>query len=192
MAKRISPAITPWHAAALAGGVALGVLGSRLLPPVVAQASGSMRATFRRDPFRPLESDHRLIESTLAEMVEATTGSTAQRLKLFLLFKRKLAKHAMAEEDVVYPVLYDIAGAEDKARELYDEHAQMKIHLFSLERALDSGPSWGDHVRRLQDIVLSHIRDEEEVEFPRLRTILAEKEHSKIAGKILREEALVL
>src|SRR5690349_24814001 len=127
MANRLSPEFTPWHAAALAGGVALGVLGSRLLPPVVAQASGSMRATFRRDPFRPLEDDHRVIEATLAEMIEATTGSTAQRTKLFRLFKRKLGKHALAEEDVVYPVLHDIAGAEDKARELYDEHAQMKI-----------------------------------------------------------------
>jgi len=188
MANRISP----WNAAALAGGVAIGVLGSRLLPPVLAQASGSMRATFRRDPFRPLEDDHRLIEATLSEMVEATTGSAAQRTKLLLLFKRKLGKHALAEEDVVYPVLHDIAGAEEKARELYDEHAQMKIHLYGLETSLASGPSWGDRVRRLQDVILSHIRDEEEVEFPRLRAILAEKQNASIAGKILREEALIL
>jgi hemerythrin superfamily protein len=192
MANRISPPFTPWHAAALAGGVALGVLGSRLLPPVVAQASGSMRATFRRDPFGPLEDDHRRIEATLTEMVEATTGSMAQRTKLFLLFKRKLGKHAMAEEDVVYPVLHDVAGAENKARELYEEHAQMKIQLYRLEQSLDSAPSWGDRVRRLQHVILSHIRDEEDVEFPRLRTILAEKRQTSIAGKIMREEALIL
>src|SRR5690349_18281943 len=134
--------ISNWNVAALAGGVALGVLGSRLLPPVMANASGSVRAKFGRDPFRALEQDHRVIESTLDEMAAASDESTAQRTKLFLLFKRKLGKHALAEEDVVYPALHDIAGAEQAARELYDEHAQMKIHLFGLEKSLATPPAW--------------------------------------------------
>src|SRR4051794_40562803 len=128
MASRIR--ISNWNAAALTGGIALGVLGSRLLPPVLAQASGTARAKLGRDPFRKLEDDHRLIEATLQDMAAATEESAAQRTKLFLLFKRKLGKHALAEEDAVYPALFETAGAEDKARELYDEHAQMKIHLY--------------------------------------------------------------
>jgi hypothetical protein len=47
-------------------------------------------------------------------------------------------------------------------------------------------------VRRLQDLIREHIRDEEDVEFPRLRALLAERQHASLAGKILREEALVL
>ena len=66
MSNRIR--ISNWNAAALAGGVALGVLGSRLLPPVVAQAGGTARARLGRDPFRKLEDDHRVIEATLQEM----------------------------------------------------------------------------------------------------------------------------
>jgi hemerythrin superfamily protein len=190
MAKRIR--ISNWNAAALAGGVALGVLGSRLLPPVMANASGSMGAKLGRDPFRKLEQDHRLIETTLREMAAAREASLLQRTNLFLLFKRKLGKHALAEEDVVYPVLHDIAGEENKARELYDEHAQLKIHLFGLELALASQSQWNERVRRLQDLILPHIRDEEDVEFPRLRRILQEKQHASISGKILREEAMVL
>jgi hemerythrin superfamily protein len=190
MANRIR--ISNWNAAALAGGVALGVLGSRLLPPVVAQASGTARAKFGRDPFRKLEEDHRLIEATLQDMAAATDESAAQRMKLFLLFKRKLGKHALAEEDAVYPVIYETAGAEEKARELYDEHAQMKIQLYGLESALTSPSQWRDRVRRLSEVILPHIRDEEDVEFPRLRRMLQEKEHASLAGKILREQAMVL
>ena len=190
MASRIR--ISYWNAAALPGGVALEVMGSRLLPPFVAQASGSTRAKFGRDPFRKLENDHRVIEATLEEMAAATEESVAQRMKLFFLFKRKPGKHAMAEEDAVYPVLHDTAGAAAKARELYDEHAQMKIHLYGLESAIDSPAQWRVHVGQLKNVILPHIRDEEEVEFPRLRRMLQEKEHASLAGKILREQAMVL
>jgi len=182
----------PWDIAALAGGVALGVVASRLLPPVVANASGAVRAKFGQDPFRKLEQDHRLIQSLLRKMAEASEDSAAQRMKLLLVFKRALGKHAMAEEDVVYPILYDVAGATEQARELYEEHAQMKIHLYGLETSVGSGPAWSERVRRLQEVIGSHIRDEEDVEFPRLRTLLQDRQNASLAGKILREEALVL
>ena len=182
----------PWDIAALAGGVALGVVASRLLPPVVANASGAVRAKFGQDPFRKLEQDHRYVKSLLRKMAEASEDSAAQRVKLLLMFKRALGKHAMAEEDVVYPILHEVAGAAEQARELYDEHAQMKIHLYGLETAIESGPEWGERVRRLQDLIGEHIRDEEDVEFPRLRALLQERQNAELAGKILREEALVL
>src|SRR3954466_9001361 len=98
----------PWDIAALAGGVALGVLASRLLPPVVANASGAVRAKFGQDPFRKLEQDHRQIQSMLRQMAAASEESAAQRLKLLLMFKRSLGKHALAEEDVVYPILHEV------------------------------------------------------------------------------------
>ena len=73
-----------------------------------------------------------MVQSLLRKMAEASEDSAAERMKLLLMFKRALGKHAMAEEDVVYPILHEIAGAAEQARELYDEHAQMKIHLYGL------------------------------------------------------------
>ena len=176
----------------MAGGVVVGVLASRLLPPVLANANGAVRAKFGQDPFRKLEQDHRHIQIMLRQMAEASEQSAAQRTKLLLMFKRALAKHAMAEEDVVYPVLHDVAGAAEQARELYEEHAQMKIHLYGLENAVDSPSTWNERVRRLQEVIGAHIRDEEDVEFPRLRSLLQKRQYASLAGKILREEALVL
>src|SRR3954466_3342956 len=80
----------PWDIAALAGGVALGVVASRLLPPVMANASGAVRAKFGQDPFRKLEQDHRLVKALLRKMAEASEDSAAQRMKLLLMFKRAL------------------------------------------------------------------------------------------------------
>jgi hemerythrin superfamily protein len=182
----------PWDIAALLGGVTLGVVASRLLPPVMANASGAVRAKFGQDPFRKLEQDHRSIQSLLRKMADAGEDSPARRMKLLLMFKRVLGKHAMAEEDVVYPVLHDVAGATQQARELYEEHAEMKIHLYGLETAVSSGSNWTERVRRLQEIISSHLRDEEDVEFPRLRSLLQDRQNVELAGKILREEALVL
>jgi iron-sulfur cluster repair protein YtfE (RIC family) len=182
----------PWNIAALSGGVLIGVVASRLLPPVMANATGAVRAKFGQDPFRKLEQDHRQIQTMLHQMSAATEESPAQRMKLLLMFKRALGKHAMAEEDVVYPILHDVAGAAHQAKELYDEHAQMKIHLYGLEMALDSPSTWGERVRQLREVIGSHIRDEEDVEFPRLRALLQDRQYASLAGKILREEALVL
>ncbi len=91
--------------AVIAGGVAVGVIGSRLLAPVMASASGTVRARLGADPFDRLIQDHEEIKSILRKMETVGTDAPAQRMKLFLALKRTLAKHAMAEEDVVYPQL---------------------------------------------------------------------------------------
>jgi hemerythrin superfamily protein len=182
----------PWDIAAMAGGVVLGVLASRLLPPIVANANGAVRAKFGEDPFRQLEMDHREIKQMLHQMANAAEGPAAQRLKLLLKFKRALGKHAMAEEDVVYPILHEVAGAAEQARELYEEHAQMKIRIYGLETSIGSPSTWRERVQRLREVIVPHIRDEEDVEFPRLRSLLKHRQHASLAGKILREEAMVL
>src|SRR5438128_38606 len=91
----------------LLGGLAAGVLGSRLVPPVVAALIGSGRVRAGGDPFAVLMDDHRKILLLLDEMVTAPIDSTARRGRLFLMLKRKLAKHALAEEDVVYPIVHN-------------------------------------------------------------------------------------
>jgi len=170
----------------------IGALGSRLLPPFIAMARGSVRTMFGSDPFELLEQDHRSILSLLDSMEEMSDDSLTRRSATFLAFKRSLGKHAIAEEDVVYPLLYDKAGSRDAAKRLYSEHAEMKIHMYQIESALDAKSRWKEHVRSVHDLIRRHIRDEEEAEFPRLRAILDEQRGKTLSGKIHREEALVL
>lgn len=107
--------------------------------------------------------------------------------------KRRLAKHALAEEDVVYPLLNDEADRREAAKHLYDEHAQMKILLFEIEMALMHGEPWDEPVQKLRQMVESHAREEEQEQFPRLREVLNERKRlSQVAGQLHREEALIL
>jgi iron-sulfur cluster repair protein YtfE (RIC family) len=180
-----------WDIAALAGGLAVGILASRLLPPMVAAASGAMRARFAHDPFERLRQDHREILNILDRMMQARDGDVRRRGTLFLSLKRTLAKHALAEEDVVYPALHGPAGSADAARSLYAEHAEMKIHLYALEQALTSGHAWGVQLPTLRQLIARHIQTEEDVEFPRLASKLDAAASRAAAGQIYREEAMI-
>jgi hemerythrin superfamily protein len=174
--------------ATLVGGIALGVVGSRLLPPLIAMAIGSRKA----DPVDRLIQDHRDILSILSDMEQTPADATARRTKQLLMLKRCLGKHALAEEDVVYPVLHESGDHVEQIRNLYDEHADIKIHLYELERLLMEGSDWRGRVNDLHDLIAAHAREEEEVEFPRLREILNQRGGRMISGQVYREEALIL
>ena len=178
--------------AAVASGLAAGVVGSRLLPPLLAGAAGSVRATRGENPFERLVQDHRSVLSMLERMAGGAEASAARRVAALLALKRSLAKHALAEEDVVYPLLQTRAGDASAARQLYSEHAEMKVHLYELEMSVASGAAWADRVRVLQTLIARHIREEEDVHFPKLQAVLQPADRRQLAGQVRREEALIL
>jgi hemerythrin superfamily protein len=176
---------------AMVAGVAVGVLGSRILPPMLAMANGSVRARLGEGPFDRLKQDHRQILGILDRMVERDDDGMSQGA-LLLSLKRTLAKHALAEEDIVYPVLHDRAHAAEDAKRLYSEHADMKIHLWGLEETLKQGRDWDTRVQALRSLTRRHVEDEESVQFPRLETLMDE-EHTRTApAQIRRERAMIL
>jgi hemerythrin superfamily protein len=172
--------------------MAAGVVASRLLPPLVAQAVGDVKARSGGDPFDRLIQDHRKMLSLLDRMREVPQDARVERTKLFLALKRTLAKHALAEEDIVYPLLHDDVHEVQQSKHLYDEHADIKIHLFELERMLMNNENWIRRVESLRDLIERHARDEEEVEFPKLRQSLDDQRRRTLSQHIQREEALVL
>jgi hemerythrin superfamily protein len=178
--------------AVAATGLAAGVIGSRLLPPMFAGVTGSMRASFGADPFERLVRDHRQIETTLDEMVRSSEQPLARRTALFVGLKRTLGKHALAEEDVVYPILQEELGDAVAARHLYAEHGEIKVHLYELERTLKSDAGWTERVASLRTLIGRHIREEEDIQFPKLQARMDKGRSRTLAGQIRREAALIL
>jgi hemerythrin superfamily protein len=177
--------------ALFAGGIAAGIVGSRLLPPVAGIIGGYGRVRAGGDPFARLIEDHRQILSAAERVVEASSDSALRRGRFFLMLKRRLAKHAMAEEDVVYPLVHGQTDGAGESKHLYDEHADMKILLFQLEERLKSGEDWSEPARSLRDLIRRHADEEERNVFPRLRQALNRKKLPGISGRIYREEAVV-
>ncbi|HYH37208.1 MAG TPA: hemerythrin domain-containing protein [Azospirillum sp.] len=178
--------------AAFVSGAMVALIASRLLPPVMAHLAGTARGASGRDPLASLEQDHRTLLSLLHSMERSPNDAVFHRTQLFLRLKRRLAAHAMAEEDVVYPMLHDRTPAADDAKHLYAEHADMKRLLFALETTPKSDPSWLVRVRELRALIEGHIRQEEEVDFPKLRQALSDQETLILSGGVSREKALIL
>ncbi len=173
-------------------GAALALVASRILPPLLAQTTGSLRAASGRDPLAELEDDHRHILSLLDRMERSGPDAVLERTRLLLRLKRRLTAHALAEEDVVYPLLDAQARAAEDTRHLYGEHAEMKMHLFALERMPKDDPRWAGTARSLRTLVEGHVRQEEEVDFPKLRQALDRQDAQRMAGGMQREKALLL
>ncbi|WP_448202463.1 hemerythrin domain-containing protein [Azospirillum sp. sgz302134] len=175
--------------AAFAAGALTAVVASRVLPPLVAQAAGTASG---RDPFRALADDHRHILRLLNEMEQTPQTATFRRTQLLLRLKRRLAAHALAEEDVVYPLLHDRAHAEEDVNRLYREHADMKMDLFALEQMPKDDPNWLGRVSELKMLIAEHVHQEEDVDFPRLRAALGKRATTRLSGNVRREKALLL
>jgi hemerythrin superfamily protein len=176
----------------LFSGVAAGIVASRVLPPFIATLKGRARVRTGEDPFDQLIDDHRQILSLLDNMLEVPDSSPARKARLYMMLKRRLAKHALAEEDVVYPLVRNDSANGDERRHLYDEHADMKILLHQTGEMIRNGESWNETVGMLRSLIREHAEQEEKTIFPELRRELKEIRWPKISGQISREEALIL
>lgn len=173
-------------------GAAGGMLLGRFLPLLLANASGLAQGAAGRDPFAGLILQHRSLLSLLDKMGDLPASEWTKRKILFLAFKRTIGKHALAEEDIIYPLLKTQAERHEATQKLYREHASMKIHVFELERSIHQNEEWRDSVRALRSEIEPHAREEEETEFPRLRELLSKAAITGLSRKIRQEEALIV
>jgi len=179
-------------AASFAGGALIALVGARLLPPLVAQARGAARTRSGGDPLASLIEDHHAIMCHLDAMVESADAETFNRAQRLVRLKRRLATHAMAEEDIVYPALRENLATMDDATQLYEEHAEMKVLLYRLEQTPKNDEQWHLYATELRTLIERHIHQEEDVDFPKLRAALDEAMSADLASKIEREKALLL
>jgi hemerythrin superfamily protein len=173
-------------------GAILMLAASRLAPPFAGRAVGSLRAMAGTDPFDALAQDHKKALA-LFDRIEATEPSqVARRAAMLLQLKRMVTAHALAEEDIVYPMLHDDAQRREEAKKLYREHADIKLKLFELEHKAKDDPSWIVEVKSLHRILEEHAREEEQSEFPKLRAALDEGQRASLLGEVTREKSMLL
>jgi hemerythrin superfamily protein len=173
-------------------GAMLMLIASRMAPPVAGRAIGSIRAMTGTDPFDALAQDHQKVLA-LFDRIEATDdGMSLRRNAMLLQLKRMLTAHALAEEDIVYPMLHDDAHRRDEAKKLYREHADVKVRLFELEHKAKDDPTWIDDLRALHRMIQQHAEEEEQIEFPQLRAALDEARRGSLLGEVQREKSMLL
>ena len=130
--------------------------------------------------------------SHLEAMTDSADTETFLRAQRLLRLKRRLGAHAMAEENILYPALRGSTETAEDALQLFREHADIKTLLYKLEQTPKAEEQWHTYALELRAIVEQHIRQEEDVDFPKLRAALDETASAEISGKIEREKAMML
>jgi len=173
-------------------GAALMFAASRIAPPFAGRAIGTMRAMSGTDPFEALAHDHQKVLALFGRIEQTDNSAVMRRNAMLVQLKRMLTAHALAEEDIVYPMLHDDAQRKEQAKKLYSEHAAVKVKLFELEHKAKDDPTWIDDLRALHRMIAEHAHEEEQIEFPKLRAALNEAQCTNLLGEVSREKSMLL
>lgn len=143
-------------------------------------------ATGRADWFESLRNEH---EMTLAifDKIEATRDDqTMMRGMLTIQLKHALSKHAMEEENVIYPALREANEAAD-ADHLNSDHGYVKTFLYEMDNISKDSPAWLAKVKEFRTMLEAHIREEEDRIFPEFHSMLSEEQNKKLTQAMHKE-----
>jgi len=123
------------------------------------------------------------------DAIEATTEkNTTKRATLLMNLKHMLAKHAIEEENSVYPALRD-AGEAEAADHLNNDHGYVKQYLYDLGIMPKDSPAWIAKLRQFRTDIEKHMHEEETDLFPRLKAKLT-PERNKLLTTAMNKEGL--
>jgi hemerythrin superfamily protein len=168
-------------AAAAMAGAAVGLAanyGRKLVVQGMAAGSG--------DWAEALAAEHQAVLA-LFDTLEATGDEqTWVRGHTLIKIRNALGKHALEEENVIYPALREANEAHD-ADALNAEHGYIKTFLYELDNMPKAGPAWLARAREFRAMLQEHMRMEEDEVFPRFRATLTEEQNAKLSAATARE-----
>jgi len=168
-------------AAAAVAGAAVGFaanFGRRFVVQGIAGASG--------DWDEVLKAEHRTVLA-LFDKIEATADDRrSTRLQLLTRIRNALGKHALEEENVIYPALRQANLAHD-ADALNGEHGYVKTYLYELGTMPADGPAWLTRAGEFRALLEEHMRMEEDDVFPALKAGLSAEQNARLSAAMNRE-----
>ena len=172
-------------AGAALGGAALAIaanLGRKFLSQAFTGGRGNWAES--------LAEEHQAVLLLFDRMLQTEETQTMQRKMLLMKLGYALDKHAYAEEHVVYPALREANEMSD-AKELENEHGQVKEFLYRLNHMAADDPAWIDTVDEFRASVEAHAKLEEEQVFPRLRQGIDDELDARITKEVKKAEFMM-
>jgi hemerythrin-like domain-containing protein len=129
-----------------------------------------------------LTSDHREALD-LVERIKAS-NDPAERRDLADTVIAELVRHSVAEEMFVYPAMADhLPNGKEAVEHDTAEHKELERTMKELEKADASDPDFLRVIGVLENILRDHVQDEENEQFPQLRTHVPREKLVELAGK---------
>jgi iron-sulfur cluster repair protein YtfE (RIC family) len=164
----------------LAAGAALGLAAGLAIPHAkkLAMQGPSLAAG---DWVAALTAEHRMVEKLFDQLLATTEDQMVKREMLLTKIAYAINKHAIEEENVIYPALAENAYA-DQARHLAEEHQETKTFIYDLRRISSTDPAWILTAREFWTKLEQHMRTEEDEVFPAFRDALPAEENGKLTA----------
>jgi iron-sulfur cluster repair protein YtfE (RIC family) len=108
------------------------------------------------------------------------------RAHLLTKLKYALDRHAVEEENVIYPALREANLAHD-ADALNGEHGYVKTYLYELETLPKDSPDWLVRIRDFRAMIHEHMRMEEDEVFPSFRQSLSPTQNARLTAMMNKE-----
>jgi len=168
-----------------AGAAALGVAaGLTLARARKAVAKAAMALTGDWD--KQLKAEHRAMRKVLKALCDSPADDPAARVALVQTCSDLLTKHAVEEENVVYPALR-ACGMTAAVKAQLDDHADMRALVRELEALAPEDPLWLQAAERLKKLVYRHARQEEQELFPVLHDGALTGDNDRLTQLVRRE-----
>jgi hemerythrin superfamily protein len=166
---------------AAAAGLVAGLMAN-LGRKAVVQGVSAMQG----DWFDALKAEHALTLKVFDAIQATADTQTTKRAMLLMQLKHALSKHALEEENAIYPALRD-AGEREAADKLNADHGYVKQYLYDLSMLPKDSPAWLAKVREFRQDLEDHIREEETELFPRLRARLSTDQNATLTATMNKE-----
>ncbi len=168
-----------WGAAA--AGVAVGVaamIGRKVAVQAPTALAGDWDAA--------LAAEHLAVSKLFDALENTTSKNTTKRAMLLAQLKHALAKHALQEENTIYPALRD-TGQTEAADSLNKDHGYVKQYLYELENCPRDSDAFLSILRRFRADLDKHVREEEDDLFPGLKAQLSPEANRKLTFAMNKE-----
>jgi len=129
-----------------------------------------------------LSAEHRMVEALFERLLATDDSQAGKRETLLAKIAYALTKHAVEEENTVYPALRAVDA--ERAKHLFEDHADIKGFIYEL-RAMDAGtPAWLEKARAFQACIQHHVREEEDEVFPFFRSRMTDEENARLTRSL--------
>lgn len=133
-----------------------------------------------------LKNEHKLTLLAFDKLAKTKDKQNAKRSLLLMHLKHALTKHALQEENTIYPAMRD-AGMLAAADELHSEHGYVKQYLYDLDNLTDDNRAFQAKLGHFRRDIEKHMHEEEHKLFPRLRSSLSAEANKTLTGKMNKE-----
>jgi len=168
-----------------AGAAALGVVAGLTLAQsrkAVAKASMALAGDWEKQ----MKAEHRALKKMLRAMADSDLEQAAQRAALLETAADLLTRHAVEEENIIYPALR-ACGLTSAVKAQLEEHADMRAMIRDLQETAPEDPAWAETARRLLTLVEDHAAEEEQELFPMLHDGSPGGDNDRLTRLVRRE-----